>query len=70
MPRKGVLNLTFFSGGGIGRLDCAPNVEYRRSLLEMVRTLFIGNMHSSNNAHCLMYVGLDRRERGGPRQHC
>jgi len=36
MPRKGILGLTYYSGAGQGKMNCAPKVEFRKSLLELV----------------------------------
>lgn len=36
MPKRGLLNITYYSGQGKGKLGCNPNVAFRKSLCKLV----------------------------------
>lgn len=66
MPVRAIVNLEYFSGAGIGLDDCAPDVNFRKSLCYEVCTC---SVCFTNVVRCCdgRFVPADVLQRGGSR---
>lgn len=57
LPIRGILNVTYYSGEGVGKSGCKPYVSFRKSLLNLVCIFF------SNTATFYLYTILTENNR-------
>ncbi len=60
MPMRGILNVTYYSGEGIGKRNCRPNVNYRKSLTNLCKlySFILASVLPRSYFYLLYSIGL------------